>query len=142
MPALCDVNFLLACCYERHVHHPPALAWLEQQDELSVVVCRNTQMGLLRLLTNATVMGADVCSLKQAWEIYDALMNDERFDFYAEPVGVEQFLRKYTDSGRVSPKLWQDAYLAAFARSAKLHLATFDEGFRQFESLRLTLLPK
>jgi predicted nucleic acid-binding protein len=36
--------------------------------------------------------------------------------------------------------LWQDAYLAAFARAAKLHLVTFDGGFRQYEGLRLTLL--
>lgn len=140
MPSLCDVNLLLAASYDRHIHHPAALAWLEKQDELSLVICRQTQLGLLRLLTNASVMGTEVCTLTQAWEIYEILMSDERFDFYAEPLGLEPYLRKYTQSGRVSPKLWQDAYLAAFARAAKLHLATFDEGFRQFESLRLTVL--
>jgi len=141
MPSLCDVNLLLAVCYDRHIHHPAALAWLEQQDELSLVICRQTQLGLLRLLTNVSVMGAEVCAFPQAWEIYETLMSDERFDFYAEPLGLEPYLRKYTQADRVSPKLWQDAYLAAFARAAKLHLATFDAGFRQFESLRLTLLP-
>ena len=140
MPTLCTVNLLLAGCYDRHLHHPAAMAWLEQQDELSLVICRQTQLSLLRVLTNASVMGSEVCTLTQAWEIYETLVSDERFDFYAEPPGLEPFLRKYTQSGRVSPKLWQDAYLAAFARAAKLHLATFDEGFRQFESLRLTLL--
>jgi len=140
MPTLCTVNLLLAGCYDRHLHHPAALAWLEQQDELSLVICRQTQLSLLRVLTNASVMGSEVCTLTQAWEIYETLVSDERFDFYAEPPGLEPFLRKYTQSGRVSPKLWQDAYLAAFARAAKMHLATFDEGFRQFESLRLTLL--
>jgi len=140
MAALCDVNCLLAFCYDRHIHHPAALAWLEKQDELSVGVCRNTQLGLLRLLTNATVMGKDVCSLKQSWSIYDTLMGDERFDFYAEPMDLEQHLRKYSASGRVSPKLWQDAYLAAFARATKSNLVTFDGGFQQFEGLRLTLL--
>jgi len=140
MPTLCTVNLLLAGCYDRHLHHPAALAWLEQQDELSLVICPQTQLSLLRVLTNASVMGSEVCTLTQAWEIYETLVSDERFDFYAEPPGLEPFLRKYTQSGRVSPKLWQDAYLAAFARAAKLHLATFDEGFRQFESLRLTLL--
>ena len=140
MAALCDVNCLLAFCYDRHVHHPAALTWLEQQDELSVVVCRNTQLGLLRLLTNANVMTGEVCNLKQSWKIYDTLMSDERFDFYAEPIDLEQHFRQYTASGRVSPKLWQDAYLAAFARTTKLHLVTFDGGFQQFEGLRLTLL--
>ena len=140
MAALCDVNCLLAFCYDRHVHHPAALTWLEQQDELSVVVCRNTQLGLLRLLTNANVMTGEVCNLKQSWKIYDTLMSDERFDFYAEPIDLKQHFRHYTASGRVSPKLWQDAYLAAFARTTKLHLVTFDGGFQQFEGLRLTLL--
>jgi uncharacterized protein len=140
MAALCDVNCLLAFCYDRHVHHPAAVTWLEQQDELSVVVCRNTQLGLLRLLTNANVMTRDVCNLKQSWKIYDSLMSDERFDFYSEPMDLEQPFRRYTPSGRVSSKLWQDAYLAAFARATKLHLVTFDGGFQQFEGLRLVVL--
>jgi len=140
MAALCDVNCLLAFCYDRHVHHPTALTWLESQVELSVVICRVTQLSLLRLLTNPSVMDKDVCSLKQAWAIYDTLMGDERFDFTSEPMDLEQHLRRYTVGERVSPKLWQDAYLAAFARAAKLHLVTFDGGFQQYEGLRLTLL--
>jgi len=140
MASLCDVNCLLAVCYDRHVHHPATLAWLEQQGALSVGICRNTQLGLLRLLTNASVMIGDVCNLKKSWNVYDTLMNDERFVFYAEPIDLEQNFRRYTASGRVSPKLWQDAYLAAFAHAAKLHLVTFDRGFQQFEGLRFTLL--
>jgi toxin-antitoxin system PIN domain toxin len=140
MATLSDVNCLLAFCYDRHVHHPDAITWLESQNELSVVICRNTQLGLLRLLTNVSVMGKDVCNLKQAWTIYDTLMGDERFDFSTEPMDLEQFLRWYTAGEQVSPKLWQDAYLAAFARAAKLHLVTFDRGFQQYEGLRLTIL--
>jgi hypothetical protein len=140
MAALCDVNCLLSICYDRHVHHPQALAWLEQQDALSVGICRNTQLGLLRLLTNASVMIGDVCNLKQSWKVYDTLMSDERLVFFVEPIDLEQHFRRYTASGRVSPKLWQDAYLAAFARATKLHLVTFDGGFQQFKGLRLTVL--
>jgi uncharacterized protein len=140
MATLCDVNCLLAFCYDRHVHHPDALNWLDSQNELSVIICRNTQLGLLRLLTNASVMSNDVCNLKQAWTIYDNLMGDERFDFSMEPMDLEQHLRRYTCGEQVSPKLWQDAYLAAFARAAKFHLVTFDGGFQQYEGLRLTIL--
>jgi toxin-antitoxin system PIN domain toxin len=140
MATLCDVNCLLAFCYDRHVHHPDAITWLESQNELSVVICRNTQLSLLRLLTNASVMGQDVCKLKQAWKIYDTLMGDERFDFSTEPMELEQYLRRYTAGEQVSPKLWQDAYLAAFARATKFHLVTFDGGFQQYEGLRLTIL--
>ena len=140
MATLCDVNCLLAFCYDRHMHHVQAITWLDSQDELSVVLCRVTQLSLLRLLTNKSVMDADVCNLKQAWDIYDTLIADERFDFAIEPMDLEQHLRRYTVGERVSPKLWQDAYLAAFARAAKLHFVTFDGGFQQYEGLRLTLL--
>jgi toxin-antitoxin system PIN domain toxin len=140
MATLCDVNCLLAFCYDRHMHHSNAITWLESQDELSVVICRITQLSLLRLLTNPSVMGNDACNLEQAWIIYDTLMGDERFDFSTEPMDLEQHLRRYTVGGRVSPKLWQDAYLAAFARAAKYHFVTFDGGFKQYDGLRLTLL--
>ena len=85
-------------------------------------------------------MGMDVYNLKQAWTIYDTLMGDERSDFATRPMNIEQHLRRYTTGERVSPKLWQDAYLAAFARTAKSHLVTFDEGFQQYQGLRLTIL--
>lgn len=39
-----------------------------------------------------------------------------------------------------SPKLWMDAWLAAFAICAGLQLVTFDRGFAQFAGLELLLL--
>ena len=140
MPALCDVNLLLAFCYDRHVHHPLALAWLDAQDEKTVLLCRTTQVSLLRLLCTATIMGADLCTLVKAWEIYDAILRDDRFRFHAEPDAIEVALRRFTQTLQISPKLWQDAYLAAFAVTTGLQLASFDRGFRQFAGLELALL--
>jgi len=140
MPTLCDVNFLLALCYEGHVHHPQALAWLDQQGDLEVTICRNSQLGLLRLLSNPAVMGIDVCTQDQAWAIYDAVASDGRFEFSLEPQNLEIFLRKYSTSSQVSPKLWQDAYLAAFARAGNLRLVTFDQGYRRFNELQSVFL--
>jgi len=140
MPTLCDVNVLLALCYDGHVHHPQALTWLEDQDDFGVTLCRNTQLGLLRLLSNPAVMGQDACTPEQAWDIYDIILRDTRFEFTTEPEGLEPFFRLYSSAGQVSPKLWQDAYLAGFARAAKLRLVTFDRGFSKFKGLQLTLL--
>jgi hypothetical protein len=103
-------------------------------------LCHNTQLGLLRLLSNAAVMGSDVCTPAQAWEVYDAIASDTRFETIPEPEGLEAFLREYTVSGQVSQKMWRDAYLAAFARAGRLRLVTFDGGFRKFAGLQLTLL--
>lgn len=140
LPALCDANVLLAFVYDRHVHHPAALAWLDMQADGTAILCRTTQLSLLRLLCHATVMGSDVCTLSAAWSIYDAMQSDSRFSFAAEPDFIEVMLRQLTMAPTASPKVWTDAYLAAFARSAGIQLVTFDKGFRQFADLQLVLL--
>ena len=43
-------------------------------------------------------------------------------------------------SSRSSPKLWMDAYLAAFAELSGMRFVTFDKAFRQFPKLDLLLL--
>ena len=141
MPALCDTNFLLALCYGRHSHHSAALAWLDTQGQRSAVLCRMTQLSLLRLLCNTTVMAEDVCTTSQAWTIYDQILADDRFVFASEPGNLEPALRRLTQANPASPRLWQDAYLAAYALASGLHLVTFDRGFRQFAGLQSIHLP-
>lgn len=140
MPALCDTNLLLALCYDRHAHHRAALTWLDAQGRRSAVLCRSTQLSLLHLLCHATVMAKDVCTLSQAWSVYDRILADERFMFRPEPANLEPILRRLTQRNLPAPKLWQDAYLASFALASGLHLATFDRGFQQYPELRLMLL--
>ncbi len=142
MPTLCDANVLLALCYDRHVHHAAALAWLDAQRVGEIVLCRSTQLSLLRLLCHASVMGKQVCTTEQAWSVYDAIRDDKRFCFYpeADPELLETRLRALTRSSQALPNAWQDAYLAAFALAAELRLTTFDQGFRRFNGLKLTLL--
>lgn len=53
MPSLCDVSFLLPLCHGQHEHHPSAKRHLDAiagREEL--VVCRMSQLALLRLLSN------------------------------------------------------------------------------------------
>lgn len=83
-------------------------------------------MGLLRLLTNAVVMGSDVLPSQQAWRVYRGILADERIRFAPEPVALEQEWRKLTDQDRPTPKIWTDAYLAAFARAGGMQLVTLD----------------
>lgn len=140
LPALCDANVLLAFVYDRHMHHSAALVWLDSQADGTAILCRMTQLSLLRLLCHASVMASDVCTLPAAWAIYDEMQSDSRFSFAAEPDFIEVMLRQLTQSPTASPKVWTDAYLAAFARSAGIQLVTFDKGFRQFADLQLVLL--
>lgn len=140
MPTLCDVNVLLALCYDRHRHHQDALAWIDVQSARSAGLCRVTQISLLRLLCNSTVMGEDACTLPEAWAIYDDIDADERFCFIHEPEAIDPAFRRFTQTATVSPKVWADAYLAAFAFAARLRLVTFDRGFHQFGELQIVLL--
>ena len=70
----------------------------------------------------------------------DQLFADDRFAFAEEPAGVESIMRGYTSGKTFSPKVWQDAYLAAFAIQARVSLTTLDKGFSKFKDLSLVLI--
>jgi toxin-antitoxin system PIN domain toxin len=114
-----------------HVHHTAALAWLDAvQKDGDVILCRLSQLGLLRLLNNPIAMGADVQSGFEAWKTWDAFLGDQRFRFDDEAEGFELHFRVLSASFAHQPKRWQHAYFAAFALAADAELVTFDTGFR------------
>src|SRR5579859_2810065 len=83
--SLPDVNIWIALAAEGHVHHVPARDWFTVQPDASVAFCRITQMGLLRLLTNSTVMRRAPRTILQAWETFEQLRADRRLVFATEP---------------------------------------------------------
>ncbi len=99
-----------------------------------------TQQGYLRLSTNPKVFGDDALSLPKAWDAYDFLLSDSRIFIEIEPAGIEAEWRKLTNDESFSPKIWNNAFLAAFAKTASLQLVTFDKGFRRYAGLNLDLL--
>jgi len=92
-------------------------------------------MALLRHLTNEKLMGKFTLSQKDAWKCYDSLGQDERVVFIDEPADLEDSWRQLTRSRNPRRRLWTDAYLAAFALSARLPLSTLDCGVQQFGGL-------
>jgi toxin-antitoxin system PIN domain toxin len=142
---LCDSNIWLALALSKHVHHRAARDWLETIDEAeSVLVCRATQQTFLRLLTNASVLGAygnAPLTNRQAWKVYEALLKDDRIVLrLEEPVGIESRWKRLAARDTPSPKLWMDAYLAAFALAGGYRMVTTDRAFKQFEELDLELI--
>ena len=126
-----DVNVWLALTHQRHVHYGVARDWLDSIDA-QVFFCRFTQIGLLRLLTNAQVMGPDVLTQRSAWSAYHRWFEDERVEFHAEPAQPDfnHLFQSFSTRGQPSTQLWADAYLAAFAKAAGLTLVTFDRALR------------
>ncbi|MCA9128998.1 MAG: PIN domain-containing protein [Planctomycetales bacterium] len=135
-----DVNVWIALTFDAHSHHQTARVWLEANGAGSIGFCRTTQQGFLRIATNRKAMGDDVITLPQAWQAYDALQQDARIEFFDEPLNVESYWRSFTANENFSPKIWTDAYLAAFACAADLNLVTFDRGFGRYPDLQTTLL--
>ena len=136
---LVDVNLWLALVFEAHDHHPRALRWFDGAEPDSCAMCRFAQSGFLRLATNPAVFGDEAVTMSQAWGLYDALLTDERVCYLPEPQGLEPAWRTYTEGETHSPKVWSDAYLAAFAKAAGIGMVSFDKGFRKFDGLVLTI---
>jgi len=142
-PILADVNLWLATLVQQHPHHRGALDWWRRQvlpNGHEVLFCRVTQLGLLRLLSDETVMGTSRRTPAQAWRDYERLLEQGPVGYLEEPRHVDGSLRDHTVGRDASAGLWTDAYLAAIAQEAGVPLATFDRGFRRFAGLRLYLL--
>jgi len=137
-----DVNVWIALAYEGHQHHDSATTWFVGLNGAVVYFCRFTQLGLLRLLTHRSVMGEDQRNQAEAWQAYDAFLQDERVSFQTEvePQQIESALRRLTSSSRSFPQQWPDAYLAAFAQVAGFTLVTFDRGLRRMAGRNTLLL--
>ncbi|MBS9534223.1 type II toxin-antitoxin system VapC family toxin [Mycobacterium sp. M1] len=142
---LCDTNVWLALALSGHVHHGIARAWLDTVDEPGVIhFCRATQQSLLRLLTNRRVLGAygiPPLTNAEAWAAYASLRGDDRIAMTdCEPDGLESQWQAFAVRQSAAPKVWMDAYLAAFALTGGFEFVTTDSDFAQYQGLNLRLL--
>jgi toxin-antitoxin system PIN domain toxin len=140
-----DSNVWLALALSAHVHHRAAREWLESvEDPGTILFCRATQQSFLRLLTHAAVLapyGNPPLTNVEAWNAYGSLIADDRIVLQAtEPARLESRWRQLALRETASPKLWMDAYLAAFALAGGCRLVTSDRSFRQFDELDLALV--
>ena len=86
------------------------------------------------------VYGIDPLSNAKAWGVYQSFVADERILFHAEPPHAVEIGKKLAARKTSSPKLWMDAYLAAFAIAAGAQLVTTDKAFTQFPGLDVTVV--
>ena len=126
MTYLPDVNVWLALAVSAHVHHPIAREWERHVTSGELALCRFTEMGLLRLLTNARVMGDSALTAGEAWKVRDSIFSDSRARSMTERTGFEENWRRISRGRGVGPNHWTDAYLIAFCATAGCRLVTFD----------------
>jgi uncharacterized protein len=137
---LLDINVWLGMAFQAHQNHLSARSWFQSSGTTQVYFCRVTQMGFLRLASNPQALGKAAVTVAEAWQAYDSLCADPRIDHVDEPAGIEPVWRSLTQHQSYSPKVWTDAYLAAFAELSGLEFVTFDQGFAQFKTIRCTIL--
>ena len=129
-----DVNVWLALSIADHVHSEDAWRWLKLlRPDARLILCRYTQLGMLRLLTNSAVTGIPPLTLRKAWEVYDRWMDDPRVEFYPEPRDVDAEFREATKrlGSQSAPKAIGDCWLLAFAAGVQATLVTFDRSLKQ-----------
>lgn len=142
---LCDSNVWLALALEKHVHHAAAREWLSKKTApSSVFFCRATERSFLRLLTNVSVLrayGNPPLTNREARRAYKGLLRDDRIGLRREePEALEAHWSRFARRDTASPKLWMDAYLAAFALAGGFRMVTTDNAFKQFKGLDLQLI--
>ena len=125
-----DLNVWLALSWANHLHSDIAWAWFSRQQGGRFLFCRFTQLGLLRLLTTSAVMGKDLRTIGESWNVYDRWLEDARVGIQQEPFELDMAFRAATHSvSRLSsPKALGDCYLLAVSQVANATLVTFDRG--------------
>lgn len=147
MPAsLFDTNVWLAAIFPTHPFHPQAQQALQRATSAQPVLwCRATQQSFLRLASTPTLLkayGAEGMTNRDALIALDALQTLPQVKLLDEPTGAFSLWRNMATLDTASPKVWMDAYLAAFAIAAGLRMVTLDRDFKNFvpQGLDLALL--
>lgn len=126
------MNLWFALTHRIHPQNAAARKWGESLHSDDVAYfCRFTQLGLLRLLTNHTAMGADVLTQSEAWQVFDSILANPGNRMMDEPKGIDSLFRQFTDRKESSTKQWADGYLAAFAIAADVQIVTFDKALAE-----------
>ena len=140
MSDLLDANVWVALAAEDHVHHKRALRYWQEESAASVAFCRVTALAFLRLVTNAHVMQHAVLTSNEAWALWQEWLRLPEVSCLNEPVGLDEQLVQLGRVMSIHPKLWTDAYLAAFAIAGNHRVVTFDGDFEKFSGLNLLWL--
>ena len=141
--SLFDTNVWLAAIFPTHPFHLPAQqALLQATATQPAVWCRSTQQSFLRLASTPSLLkayGADGMTNRDALVVLDALQVLPQVTLRDESPGVFALWCQLASANTASPKVWMDAYLAAFAMAGSLTLVSLDRDFKKFAPQGLVL---
>lgn len=141
---LVDTSVWLAAFFEEHEFFTRANAFIKTRSAGNpAMFCRATEQSWLRLVTTPslhriynthTTTNRDAIVVLKDWRSKAGIQCLD-----AEPAGTNELWLELAAIPSASPKVWMDAYLAAFAIRAGISFATLDSDFRQFEAAGLDL---
>ena len=146
MATLYDSDVWLALTFSAHPHHALAVAAHKKATARNpACFCRATQQSFLRLVTTPVILrayGAEGLTNRDALQLYASLIKLPAIQFLEEPPGLDTLWHDLSRLDSASPKVWMDAYLAAFAIKHQAGFVTIDHDFRNFgnHGLKLKLL--
>lgn len=110
MGDLLDVNVWVALSVIDHPFHARALHYWQNEAAESLIFCRTTALGLVRVCTIKTTMGGVPLSPAKAWGTYRGWRNHSGVVLIEEPGLLEATLEGWIEEGIVTPRTWTDAY--------------------------------
>jgi toxin-antitoxin system PIN domain toxin len=130
-----DVNVLVAASRSDHLHHRPALAWLEEaldgsQRGRTLTLLPMVAAGFLRLVTHPKVF-VQPTPVEAALAFLRAMLDTPGVEMAA--LGTEwplfdRLCEQYQLTGNDIP----DAWIVAAVQANHFHLVSFDKGFQRF----------
>jgi toxin-antitoxin system PIN domain toxin len=132
--------------FSAHPHHKCAGGtFASATAESPACFCRATQQRFLRLATTPALLRAyraDGFTNRDAVDLHSTLIQLPNIRVLPEPPDLEIVWQQLAALPSASPKVWMDAYLAAFAIGHAVEFVTLDRDFKRFvkDGLKLRLL--
>lgn len=121
---LLDVSTLLALGLREHVFHERVATWVrtfESQEDVKLATCAITELGFLRILTQASSYNFTTAQGKALLSQLK-MTKGLRFSFFADNLGIE-----HLPSWVKWPKQITDGHLPRPAKAHGAEMATLDE---------------
>ncbi len=86
-------------------------------------------------------MGPEAMTQAASWKVFDTFLSNPTIRLVEEPADLDLFFRHRTTRDEISPKLWADGYLAAFAEAGGYSFVSFDKALAKRVSGSVLLRP-
>ncbi len=136
---LVDTNLLIYATLADAPEHARARAWIEErfaEGEGTVALCWPVLYAFLRLITSPRVVGRHAVTVKAAWRVTVAYLEQPAVRLVAPGTGHTAIAAELVETPGLRSDDVPDIEIAALAIEHGLVLASHDHGFRRFPRLR------